>query len=108
MLTYYQNAMNNGMNPQPNEGYRELQQARINDQWENTSARYTVQEQNDIGSKDYTDIEVWIDYVVGQGSTGLNIVPLYSNVYRNLLKCWKPLRALMLKRKDEICLNVYA
>lgn len=70
MLIYYENAMRNGMNPQPNEGYRELQQARINDQWENTSARYMVQEQNDIGSKDYSDIEVWIDYVVGQGSTG--------------------------------------
>ena len=27
MLTYFTNALNSGMNPQPNEGYRELQQA---------------------------------------------------------------------------------
>nr|DAG87306.1 MAG TPA: hypothetical protein [Herelleviridae sp.] len=26
----------------------------------------------------------------------------------NLLKCWNALRAIMLKRKDEICLNVRA
>lgn len=70
MLTYYENAMRNGMNPQPNEGYRELQQARINDQWENTSARYMVKEQDEIGSSTYNDIEAWINYVVGQGSTG--------------------------------------
>ena len=108
MLTYYINSMNNGMNPQPNERYRELQQARIDEQWENTSAKFTVVEQKEIGSNTYNEVEVWINYVVGQGSTGLKIVPLYSNVYRNLLKCWKTLRALMLKQKDEKCLDVYA
>lgn len=71
MLTYYQNSISKGMNLQPNEAYRQLEQARINDQWENTSARYTVLEQDEIGSAHYTEIEAWLNYVVGQTSTGV-------------------------------------
>ena len=70
MLTYYQNSLQGGMSPQPNEFYRELQQAAIDDQWDNTSAKYTVKEQEELGSKRYRDIEVWMNYVVGEGSTG--------------------------------------
>lgn len=71
MLTYYENAMRNGMNPQPNEGYRELQQAVQDDQWENTSARYTILEQESIGASIYNEVEAWLNYVVGQSSTGM-------------------------------------
>lgn len=71
MLTYYQNSISKGMNLQPNEAYRQLEQARINDQWDNTSARYTVLEQDEIGSAHYTEIEAWLNYVVGQTSTGM-------------------------------------
>ena len=71
MLIYYENAMRNGMNPQPNEGYRELQQAVQDDQWENTSARFTILEQDGIGSSVYNEVEAWLNYVVGQGSTGM-------------------------------------
>lgn len=71
MLTYFTNALNSGMNPQPNEGYRELQQAVQNDQWENTSARFTILEQDSIGSSVYNEVEAWLNYVVGQGSTGM-------------------------------------
>lgn len=71
MLTYFTNALNSGMNPQPNEGYRELQQAVQNDQWENTSARFTILEQDSIGASKYNEIEAWLNYVVGQGSTGM-------------------------------------
>lgn len=70
MLTYFTNALNSGMNPQPNEKYRELQQAVIDDQWDNTSAIEKVLEQESIGSSVYNEIDVWVNYVVGQSSTG--------------------------------------
>lgn len=126
---------------QPNADYRQMQQAFIDEQWDNTTALYTIQEQAAIGSSTYNTIQVWIDFVVGATSRGLQngddfrklvfqeithdtergrmysfddniwinkIVPLYGNIYRNLLNCWKTLRALMLKRKDETSLNVNA
>lgn len=68
-LPYYVNSLDNGMRPQPNEYYRELQQAFYDSQWDNTSARITVQEQVAIGSSQYKPLEVWINKVIGSTTT---------------------------------------
>lgn len=68
---YFQNAFDNGMAyAQPNSMYRDLEQAFINQQWDNTTAIITVQEQQSIGSTEYNEMEVWISSVVGTTSTG--------------------------------------
>lgn len=54
----------------PNDYFRDQQQAAIDQQWDCTSAKYTIKQQADFGSNVYNDIEVWIDYVVGLGSRG--------------------------------------
>lgn len=107
MLEFFQSSIGTPCRALPNDYFRDMQQAKIDEQWDDTSARYTVMEQKSIGSEIFEEIEVWIDYVVGQTSGGLkyNLAPLYSNIQCYLLKCWKALRDLMLKRKDEICLN---
>lgn len=70
MPSFIQLDIDSGMLNQPNEKYRELQQAYINQEWDNTTSRYVVKEQIDFGSNIYNNIEVWIDYVVGLGSRG--------------------------------------
>ena len=69
MLKYYENALNNEMLLQPNDEYTEIQQAFYNEQWENTSARIKVKEQDDIGLNTYHEVEVWINKVVGMTTT---------------------------------------
>lgn len=61
----------------PNNFYRELEQAFIDSQWENTTSLLTIQEQDvTLLQEDYFQdftfepIEVWVDTVVGQTSTG--------------------------------------
>lgn len=58
-------------NQLPEDMYRDLQQNYITDQWDNTSALITVEEQSEIGSDVYNEIEVWITPTVGDTSTGL-------------------------------------
>lgn len=70
MPSFIQLDIDSGMLNQPNEKYRELQQAYINQEWDNTTSRYVIKEQINFGSSIYSDIEVWIDYVVGLGSRG--------------------------------------
>lgn len=70
MPSFIQLDIDSGMLNQPNEKYRELQQAYIDQEWDNTTSRYVVKEQIDFGSSIYSNIEVWIDYVVGLGSRG--------------------------------------
>lgn len=71
---FFKNAVNNGLLKQPNNYYRELNQAFVDDQWDNTVAVRTVQEQDifndNLDSFTFHNIEVWIDYVVGESSTG--------------------------------------
>lgn len=66
---FFTNGLHNGMYPQPNEEYREMQQAFIDQQWDNTSARRTIKEQDDIGSESYHEIEVWINKAIGLTTT---------------------------------------
>ena len=73
MLDFFSNAIDSGMTQHPNKMYRDLEQAFIDQQWENTTARYTIGEQvinNDgtFGSFEFNEVEAWINY---QTSTGL-------------------------------------
>ena len=70
ILPFFQNGLNNGAIQTPNDYFRDQQQAAIDQQWDCTSAKYTIKEQFEFGSNVYNDIEVWIDYVVGLGSRG--------------------------------------
>lgn len=74
-LKFFENAIETKMIPMPNDHYRELQQAFISDQWDNTTSRYTIQEQkmvnNEFPTFEFDTTEAWINYVVGQTSSGL-------------------------------------
>ena len=70
-FTFLENGINSGIITSPNDYYRELEQAFIDDQWENTSAQYEIKEQNGIGEKLYHPVEAWIKPIVGTTSTGL-------------------------------------
>lgn len=70
-LPYFENAVYGEYLKNPNDSYRSFQQDLINELFDNTSARYTVQEQDAIGVSTYHDIDVWLDYIVGTTSTGL-------------------------------------
>lgn len=69
-LPFFENGLSNGAIQTPNNYFRDQQQAAINQNWDCTSAKYTIKQQADFGSNTYNDIEVWIDYVVGLGSRG--------------------------------------
>lgn len=70
-FNYFKNAMNSGVQPLPDEMYRDQQQQFVNLMWDNTSSLITIKEQSEIGSAEYNDIEVWIDSTVGDTTTGL-------------------------------------
>ena len=71
MLPYFENSLNSGYLQNPNDYFKDLQQAAIDGLFDCTSAKYTVQEQDAIGVSTYHDIDVWLDYIVGTTSTGL-------------------------------------
>lgn len=71
MLPYFENSLNSGYLQNPNDYFKDLQQAAIDGLFDCTSAKYTVQEQDAIGASTYHDIDVWLDYIVGTTSTGL-------------------------------------
>ena len=45
-LDYFENSLQSGMIQTPNDYYRELQQAFIDEQWDNTSAKKIIYQQN--------------------------------------------------------------
>lgn len=69
-FNFFQNSIENGVNQLPNEQYRDLQQAFINEQWDNTATKFQIEEQDEIGTFTFHCVEAWIDYVVGMTSTG--------------------------------------
>lgn len=69
-LPFFENGLSSGVIQTPNDYFRSQQQAAIDQNWDCTSAKYTIKEQFEFGSNVYNDIEVWIDYVVGLGSRG--------------------------------------
>lgn len=70
-LEFFENGVNSGCIQNPNDYFRDLHQAAIDQRWEVTSSRYTIKEQSDFGSTLYQDIEAWIDPVVGMTSRGM-------------------------------------
>lgn len=70
-LPYFENALSGGYLQTPNDYFRDLQQAAIDNLFDCTSARYTVQEQDAIGASTYHDIDVWLDYIVGTTYSGV-------------------------------------
>ena len=68
-LSYYVNSLDTEMTQQPNDYYRGLQQAFYDAQWENTTARITIQEQDGFGLDTYHNVEVWINKVIGTTTT---------------------------------------
>lgn len=69
-IPFFENGLINGAIQAPNDYFRDQQQAAIDQNWDCTSAKYTIKQQADFGSNVYNDIEAWIDYVVGLGSRG--------------------------------------
>lgn len=68
-LTYY-GAYLEGLAMTPNSKYRNDTQALVNSQWENTTVRYDVTEETGIGTFEFVSIEVYINHVVEETSTG--------------------------------------
>lgn len=80
-LRFFENAMQSGLLQMPNEQFRDLQQAAIDDMWEVTTAKHTVLEQDGFGPLTFHEVEVWFDYVVGVTSTFAK----NGNDYRKLI-----------------------
>lgn len=70
-LPFFQNSLNSNYLENPNDYFRNLQQAAVSGNFDCTSAKYTIQEQDAIGSSTYHDIDVWLDYIVGTTSSGV-------------------------------------
>lgn len=68
-LDFFVNSIEGGYLKNPNDSYREFQQDLINELFDNTTAKYTIKEQDGIGTSTYHDIEVWLDYIVGMTSS---------------------------------------
>ena len=75
-LPFYQNAVKHGMVRQPEEMYRQAQQAVQDDLWENTAILDEIEEQDDFGPLTFHKVEAWLAPVVGVSSTGLILAPL--------------------------------
>jgi len=77
-LNMFSKTVSFGMvNAKPNEWYRDLEQAFINSQWDNTTSVRNIQEQKVIwNQKDsfekftFVKIPVWVNSIVGQTTTG--------------------------------------
>lgn len=67
-MKFYENYLKNLAYNSPDDAYRDMLQAAINDQWDNITQVITVQEQEQIGSAIYNNIEVRIDYAIDMGT----------------------------------------
>lgn len=95
-LRFFNNILNSGIDVTPDTMYRDLQQEFINAQWDNTTALYTVQEEEDIGSKAYNDLEVWLVPTVSDTSTGMKDVRDFNKlIFKDITHTVK--RGLMYK-----------
>lgn len=87
-LDFFENAIDGGLIQDPNNLYRDLNQAFIDEQWDNTTARYTILQQKiDVNKKfinSYESIEAWLNYVVGQGTSMRNGHDFVQLTFRDL------------------------
>lgn len=104
-LRFFNNIIENSIDTIPDTMYRDLQQEFINLQWDNTTQIITVKEEEDIGSKIYNNLDVWISPTVADTSTGLKILLalLYRNIYdKTPLTAESSLELIILQHTDEI------
>lgn len=66
-LKYYVDYIDN-LAMSPDDEYRSSMQALVDAQWGNTTTRYTIQEETNIGTSVYEDIEVYINHVINESS----------------------------------------
>ena len=82
---FFENEMAMGMCMTPNDAYRGVQQAFIDDQWENTAVETIVEEQDYIGADTYHKVHVWMNKVIGTTTTFMkNGTDYRSLMYREL------------------------
>lgn len=67
-LKFYQNYMNTDMAQSPNDTYKELLQASIDDQWDNITQVVSVLEQDRIGGTCWNPLDVRVDYAIEMGT----------------------------------------
>ncbi len=72
---FYNKMIDSGYTKEPNDYYRSLQQAFVDSQWDNTSAKTPenggpIEEQSDIGSEVYNCIEAWVAPTVADVTSG--------------------------------------
>lgn len=67
-LKFYQSYMHTKMAQSPDEEYKELLQACVDDQWDNTTQVIQVLEQNYIGGTCWNPIDVRVDYAIEMGT----------------------------------------
>ena len=70
-LPYFENTVESNYLKNPNDFYRSFQQNLVDELFDNTSAKCTIQEQDAIGASTYHDVDVWLDYIVGTTSSGV-------------------------------------
>lgn len=68
---FYENIINNAIDTNPNQMYRDLQQAFVSLAWDNTSTMFTLEEQDGIGIYSYHDIEAWVTPTVADTTRGM-------------------------------------
>lgn len=78
---FFENEMEMGMCMTPNDEYRGIQQAFIDEQWENTTQEVEVEEQDYIGADTYHKVHVWVSKVIGTTTTFAK----NGNDYRSLM-----------------------
>lgn len=76
-LDYFENSLQSGMIQTPNDYYHELQQAFIDEQWDNTSTKQAIYQQRLDCKGNFTNdcfekVEAWMNGVVGQGTSMRN------------------------------------
>lgn len=67
-LNFYRNYLNTLAPLSPDDAYRDLLQASIDDQWCNTTQVVCAKEQDGIGSKDYNHVDIRVDYAIDMGT----------------------------------------
>lgn len=70
-LLFFENGVASGViTGNPNDEYRDMLQAYVNEQWDNTTALKDLQEQIEIGSNEYQNVEAMIANLIDLTSTG--------------------------------------
>ena len=71
-LPFFENGIAGGViTGSPNDEYRDMLQAYVNEQWDNTTALQNLQEQIEIGSGEYQEVEAMIANLIDLTSTGM-------------------------------------